>query len=66
LIAQCLAFAPELVKALSNGFDPEKACTAIHMCTNNTGKLSYTASLSRGKIQANINIVLICSIVRHF
>jgi hypothetical protein len=38
LFVQCLAYAPQLVKALSNGLDPEKACTAIHMCTNGTGR----------------------------
>ncbi|XP_041364558.1 uncharacterized protein LOC121379934 [Gigantopelta aegis] len=33
----CLSMAPGLIKELENGFDPQKACNAIHMCTNSTG-----------------------------
>ncbi|XP_069123595.1 uncharacterized protein [Argopecten irradians] len=32
----CNLFAPQLVKALDSGFDPERACEAVRLCTNGT------------------------------
>ncbi|XP_033733732.1 uncharacterized protein LOC117322890 isoform X2 [Pecten maximus] len=32
----CNLFAPQLVKAMDSGFDPERGCEAVRLCTNGT------------------------------
>ena len=47
---QCNLFAPELVRALESGLDPENACEAINFC-----KFPYPFVLLNNKVYMSIN-----------
>ncbi|KAK3608183.1 hypothetical protein CHS0354_039197 [Potamilus streckersoni] len=53
----CMQAEPNLVKALENGFDPEKACKAIKMCNSGVGKSINPAHIPCDVCQSALKMV---------
>ncbi|KAL3875979.1 hypothetical protein ACJMK2_033872, partial [Sinanodonta woodiana] len=53
----CIQAEPSLLKALENGFDPEKACKAIKMCNSGMGKFINPAHIPCDVCQSALEMV---------